>query len=305
MKKLLINLFCLFIKDKNARDNKRYQLRLKWGCVSLKKFTEYFCHVVPKEQGVQKYGKGVRAIVIGDSHGQAGVAPFLVGESVYDYAFGSNGLYEMWLQLQRATELCPKLKKVLLFVSYYHGGYCLAKTRQNLFCRILQRHLGFKYDFSEEQEKLFAKMDKVIDGFTLSERRVLCQGYDFPGLTISQETPKAMAGRVAKRVHLYQTYDNQWHYLDDICQFCQEKGLELVFIDTPLRADWLAVQNQLTKGEDIYARLKEYAAKYAVKFYHYQDGFEDADFADGDHLNVNGAVKLTRRLIADGVVEKE
>ena len=302
MIKILINLFCLFIRDKNKRDNKRYQLRLRFGCVPLKKFTEYFCLVMPKEQGLISQGKDVQTIVIGDSHGQAGVLPFLVGEDMYDYAFGSNGLYEMKLQLQRAVELCPNLKKVLLFVSYYHGGYCLAKTRQNLFCRILQRRLGFTYDFTAEQDKLFHKMDKIIDGFSISQQRVVCQGYDFPGTVISKERPQAMAGRVAKRVHLYQTYSNQWHLLDDICTFCKEKGLELVFVDTPLRADWLEEQNRLTGSEDIYARLKEFAAKYSVDFYHYQDGFEDMDFADGDHLNVSGAVKLTRKMMADGVI---
>ena len=32
------------------------------------------------------------------------------------------------------------------------------------------------------------------------------------------------------------------------------------------------------------------------------DGFDDDDFADADHLNFNGAVKLTRRIMQAGKI---
>ncbi len=44
------------------------------------------------------------------------------------------------------------------------------------------------------------------------------------------------------------------------------------------------------------ADISKIAAEKSVALLDARDGFDDDDFADADHLNFNGAVKLTRRI---------
>lgn len=63
-----------------------------------------------------------------------------------------------------------------------------------------------------------------------------------------------------------------------------------------MRSDYAAVLNEVGQGFDPTAVVKQIAAEKGVALLDARDGFDDDDFADADHLNFNGAVKLTRRI---------
>ena len=96
---------------------------------------------------------------------------------------------------------------------------------------------------------------------------------------------------------IYQKYDNQWPLLEEICQFCASAGIRPVIVDSPTRSDYTAVLDEVGKGADLSAGLKQIAKRFNVLFIETSGGFDNEDFADADHLNFNGAVKLTRRLM--------
>ena len=71
---------------------------------------------------------------------------------------------------------------------------------------------------------------------------------------------------------------------------------KLYLINSPERSDYTQVIDELAQGDDILSWIKDFAQQNNVPFYNFNDDFNDDDLADSDHLNFNGAVKMTRKI---------
>lgn len=139
-------------------------------------------------------------------------------------------------------------------------------------------------------------MIKLLRNLAPIPIKSVVRGYDFVGQRINRSTKKTRE-RALHHYKIYQKYDNQWPLLEEICQFCASAGIRPVIVDSPTRSDYTAVLDEVGKGADLSADLKQIAKRLGVLFVEMSGGFDDEDFADADHLNFNGAVKLTRRLM--------
>ncbi|MBR1778826.1 MAG: hypothetical protein IJ752_09635 [Alphaproteobacteria bacterium] len=190
---------------------------------------------------------------------------------------------------------CKNLKNVILVCSFYNGGYSLIRGSEAWHCRILAKKFNMPYDFGLNPKYDFAFYDKIIEQMTPRFDRVYCQGYDFAGIEIHPSTKKTRE-RALHHFKIYQKYKNQLPVLDEICAFCQKADLRLILVDAPVRSDYAAVLAEAAPDTDLTALIKEVAGRYQIKLIK-PAGFADEDFADSDHLNFNGALKLTRQLV--------
>lgn len=283
------------VLNKEKRRSLRKKLELKWGCADTGVLNVYFDSVMRKYNGLVENAPEIETLVSGDSHAQFGCAPFVMGGNAYNCAFNANSLYESFEVVKRAAEMCPRLKTVVLFVSFYNGGYSLVRTTEAWRCRILEKYLKIPFDFSVNKTIDVRLYDAAIEKLRLSGDNLCCQGFDFAGQHINRSTKKTR-DRVLHHFKIYQKYDNQWSVLRDFCDFCKEKGLRPLLVYPPVRTDYAAVLNEVGQGFDPTAVVKQIAAEKGVALLDARDGFDDDDFADADHLNFNGAVKLTRRI---------
>lgn len=293
MIKLLIKALTAPIPNKKLRKKLRTLLSFKLHCLDMSVYEIYMNSVWNKHRQLEKNSQKIDTLILGDSHAQLGVLPAIMGEGAFNYAFCANSLYEDYCCLKKALELCPKIKKVILVLSFYNGGYCLVRTSTAWRCRVLESLLGFKFDYSLNQDFNWKFWNKVISRAKIDEDFFTSQGYDFTGQRIIANQKK-VSEKVEKHYGLYQKYHNQWKILEDICDLCRECSIELYFTNSPVRFDYQEHLNHLSNAADVYAPIMEIAERKQVKFLRIEDAFEPEDFADTDHLNFNGAVKFSR-----------
>lgn len=141
---------------------------------------------------------------------------------------------------------------------------------------ILRYHSRFDKLTEEDFSYLFRVKDNTFNGFQL-HTEVVPAG-SFP---------------VKKVLPDYQFGDICYEYLDKIRLLCEENGTELILVKAPsLYPYWY---------EEYDEQIRKYAAEYGLSFYNFleQSGEIGLDFSKdtydgGYHLNLSGAVKLSR-----------
>ena len=285
------------IPGRDKRRLMRKRLDFRWGGgVQIATCSIYFDSVWHKHTGLLENADKIDTLILGDSHAQFGIVPFLMGTGAYNYAFNANSLYETFESLKFAAGHLKNLKTVVLMCAFYNGGFSLIRGSEAWHCRILAKKIGMNYDFSLNPGYDFDLYDKIIEKIVPDPDKICCQGYDFVGQRINRSTKKTQK-RALHHYKIYQKYDNQWPILEEICRFCASAGIRLVVLDAPARSDYMAVLRDASQGADLSADMKQILKRHGVLFINMSDGFDDEDFADADHLNFNGAVKLTRRLM--------
>ena len=86
-------------------------------------------------------------------------------------------------------------------------------------------------------------------------------------------------------------------WLTKICEYAKQHNLNLYFINSPVRSDYAKVISELSEGEDVLSDMKKVFTENNEAFFDFNYEFNDDDLADTDHLNFNGALKLTRILL--------
>lgn len=155
--------FCSgFILNKNKRKTVRQNINLYFGNVSHN--LAHFVDIVQSKQtGLINGSENIDVLIIGDSHAELGVLPFLISENSFNFAFSGNGLYEMYRTLQIATETCKNIKKIILLVSFWQCGYSEIHGSGSKWCQVLDKILGISYDYSLNANHDYVSISKALD----------------------------------------------------------------------------------------------------------------------------------------------
>ena len=303
-KKNLIRVISWRFFDRARRKRYRKLAEIKYGVFnpSEQYHLNFAASARVKCEGLEAAAADIKTLIIGDSHAAAGVLPFMFGENAYNFAINANGLYETLFTLKYAAERCPNLKKVILEASYFSGSHSKVHTRLLWECCVLEKELGIHYDYAQNKVA-DPVVERAVAETVMAKERLRggvychCQGYVFARNGCAPEP--GVERRVQKRHSLWQRFDNQWQYLEEICEFCRSRDISLTVISAPFRSDYCRMVAVLNQGKevDMEARIKDITARYGVPYFQFFEGFDDSEFNDGDHLNTAGAVKLTRMLL--------
>lgn len=141
---------------------------------------------------------------------------------------------------------------------------------------ILRYHSRFDKLTEEDFTYLFQKKDNTFNGHQL-HTEVVPEG-TFP---------------VRKVLPDYQFAEVCYEYLDKLRLLCEENGTELILVKAPsLYPYWYDEYDE---------QIREYAGKYGLSFYNFVErtgeiglDFTEDTYDGGYHLNLSGAVKLSR-----------
>ncbi|MCM1541251.1 MAG: SGNH/GDSL hydrolase family protein [Blautia sp.] len=141
---------------------------------------------------------------------------------------------------------------------------------------ILRYHSRFDRLTEEDFSYLFRVRDNTFSGFQLHTEVI-------PAGTLPVE-------RVLSD---YQFADICYEYLDRLRLLCEENGTELILVKAPsLYPYWY---------EEYEEQIREYAAEYGLSYYNFMEksgeiglDFSEDTYDGGYHLNLSGAVKLSR-----------
>lgn len=107
-----------------------------------------------------------------------------------------------------------------------------------------------------------------------------------------------------KNPKTYKWDKRQLKYLDKIVKLCEKENIELVLVTAPLAPTYLEKYNaHWYDYDEIHEAANEIAENYGLKYFDYnlinkvENIVTDTDFADTNHLNYDGAQKISFHLV--------
>lgn len=258
----------------------------------------YFDFFAKKFYGIK--GKNIKTLILGSSHLEVA---FLAEDGEFNFATVGQDLYYSY-NLYKYLNRCS-IKNIVISYSYFsawsHNIYsvnnrsidALIKT----FCGInyqipkLARKYGL-YQLERFYKRIFKKKYYIVEK---SYNGNYCA---YPEKFIEKD-PVIVAQKI-NRAHTLKPHD-QLIYLEKLLSDVQANNQKLYIVITPYLKEYrkyLIPKKELFK--DLYEFLQNFKEEYQLIDLFESDLFNKDDFYDYEHLNLNGAKKITK-LIRDEI----
>lgn len=249
---------------------------------------------------------------MGSSLTYYGMRSDLLGDSAFNLANVSQEVYIDLMLLKRYKDYLPNLREIIIPVSY-QGFYTNHLEDTQEWFRIIQykRRMGItehsdmsRYNFEIANFEAYrGALSNYIIPVTLNKCDSLGNGL---GYSMKNRKPKwkdmASARMESCTYPDYKDKTEQEADFEALLEYCRDNGIQCHIIFFPVWEGFLEI---LDKGQisDTRQRLMKLHKAYGVPVYDYLDDkeFNENDFYDSDHLNDEGACKLTRRFISDKI----
>ena len=276
-------------------------------------FSEWQARKIPtsysiKDKNLLARADHIEELVLGSSHSNFGIDPHWMGDNVYNISNVSQDLYYDRAVLKKYLPLCPRLKVVVLPISYFTLYYKLAESSESWRTDYYAVILGIPKDGGESsyyrRYSYLALMDGPINALTELKhgRKLEISSFGFQKSTSPKDVGKVINDEKGKaRVDLHQgklmhakNLAGNMEILDTIAKLCREKGIKLVIVTTPVYKTYYDHISPAWYG-NMLANIGSVSRKYNASYlnYFYDKRFELDDYMDNDHLNENGARKFS------------
>ena len=259
-----------------------------------------------------QFDENIDFLFLGDSHIACGVIDSLIPNS-FNLSKMSEPYYYTYHKLKFVTRK-SRIKKIILANSYHNFSSYYDEFINGNLSSVMPHKLFFCLEFSEQlrvlywnRKKLLLVLKKIFlssyhQFYNLEEEKNdywLYDGYNNPFVE-----GKADSINIQDRI-LFQFYkqekvagfaDLNIVYLNKIIDLCQEKNIEIDFINTPLHPFYVKIVPNIFKS-----KLNEFLAKNDINII----DLEGLNLSDscydpgGDHVTIKGAEITTRALIKE------
>lgn len=247
-------------------------------------FSELYC----KKYLLNKT-KTIETIAIGSSHGAYSFIPSIIQRNSFNLCSTSQDLYYSYQLYKKVCSSQSKLKTIFLFYSVFSSGFEVEKTSEKSICayfahlyKISPKCISNEILLEIKKTKMYKKtvnFKKIDNGFLYREHEIV----NVPNVD----------HRAFCHLRENQRINDQINYLIKLITDCETNDQQLVIVLPPARIDY----KQLIP-DDVFDKLIELRKQYNFKLIDYfnSDLFDDTDFIDCDHVNLNGAIKLSNNL---------
>lgn len=243
-----------------------------------------------KKQCLEKSVDKIEQISLGSSHGAYSFAPKYFKKMSYNLCSSSQDLYysyRLYLTLQNAE----KLKTIYLFFSVFSTGLEVIRTSDKEICAYFKYFFNIDYQYPTEDNK-FKKNIIACEHF-ISKNKLTHTNY-LGYKPLFYFYPENYSVNLRAETHLRENQrDNcQFHYLHLLYQSILKNNQKLVIIIPPARKDY---REALPEKSILFGRVKKFSNDNKIELIDLYDMelFLESDFGDFDHLNRNGAQKLS------------
>lgn len=244
--------------------------------------------------------KEIKTLILGSSHMKQGYIPNNdYGE--FSLATTSQDLYYSYQLYRFCCDHNIQISNVVISCSVFSAGAMLVKTKNARLCILLKELFGIEYqDKNSAKQKYLFILEPIfkfyIKMFDFAKIRV--KNSNLLPLRFNEEQIKVLAKKHYKN---HTRIVSQLCYLEKLLSETKEKN-QNVFIVIPPVTDFY--KNALPDGKEIFEYVFNYSQQYphvnVIDLYN-SDKFNLSDFKDGDHLNSQGAKKLTN-IVRDMIV---
>lgn len=253
-----------------------------------------------------KNNPAIKTLLIGNSHFENSVNPYLMGDSVFDFAISGRWIYWDVLLAKQMYPTMPNLKTVIIPTGYATPYWSLHYKK----FREIDKEYAFKY-----AKNMHLYYDVFPDNMILSsalitnkmglkywiDEEVDSLGYDM--ITGHEEnfdnhnvSPDVM---YSSRADL--SFNEYISHLREIARICQENNIRFIAVTCPCADSY--VRNTRPAGiQKLHDLMDSVRAYYPIEYYNYLNDpefREDSLYYNCSHLNSIGADKFAIRLKND------
>jgi len=246
----------------------------------------------------------IEVLILGSSHAADGVDPNQFTLYAHNLAFGSQSIYFDCKLLEKYLPILPRLKYVLLaldynslygehdenrdfFYNYYHGiNYNDRKFYKESFLQSF-----FVYTLEQTFSLMFSKrQDVLVKGWMNDEGRN-------DKTVMSVEKNGLRAKEFNCKIKAWEGGNSVLNDLEELMKFLLSKDIAPVLITYPNYSllNTMLDESVIERNRKIGNELSE---KYQIPYLDYfaDDSFTVSDYYNCDHLNAEGAAKLSRKI---------
>lgn len=271
---------------------------------------EYSLRVIPnvysyKNQYLENNSKEIELLVLGNSHAFKGVLAEDLMPNGFNASYISQTLNLDFLIFHKFKSRLTNLKYLVINISYPSLFSSLKENKEKWRLKNYNIYYGFNESSNIENYFELLSNSKM---YTLSRFKgyyfdklntISCSKYgdELSSLTNNfKKTGVEAAARHTNDELLY--YKGYIAELNEIIEYANLNKIKVVLITTPVYKDYLENLNnkQLMLMNDTVDSIVDYNLNTYRFNYMIDNDFIEDDFYDSDHLNRNGALKLTKKL---------
>ena len=275
--KFFLKVLCCFIPSQRLRR------RLKGG------FDRYFYY---KAKKAALLAPQIELAVLGSSHAQCG---FCETDKDINLGISSQDLYYSYQLYLKCRLMFLNLKRVVLFYSDFSAG--LEEERSKMISQTLKYNQYFGIPpknpilYAEKNmDTSLAFAPYEIQEFDFNEP------YPFP-FDAGPQTEEDIKTRVEKHLKHAARGNNQTAFVEKLIRIAADDGIRLLIVVPPMTEKYLSyVPARLDVFEKLEKLIKRYPGQVLYLNCYRDKDFTAEDFVDSDHLNRQGAQKLTAKI---------
>lgn len=235
-----------------------------------------------------KTANNVNCIILGSSHARRNFVSEIFSENSFNFGTTSQDLYESYKFLEYSCRLVRKLEKVILFISAFSGGFNIQHSGERFRAAIVEHVFEI---CPQEKYDLLCEFLK----YNLSNNH-------HHSLKIQSYADQYLIGNSdainLERVYKHKEYslsNQEILWLNEIIKFCKERGIDLTLVSSPCKK----IYREIIPSETAFANIENICKSRNVRFlnFYHSSTLKEEDFYDLDHLNIDGARRLTEEII--------
>ncbi|MBK6647428.1 MAG: hypothetical protein IPG44_17050 [Anaerolineales bacterium] len=261
-----------------------------------------------KREYLDKHAADIEILFLGSSHAYRDVNPVYINANSFNASYVSQSLYYDYRILERYSENWSHLKYIAIPVSYFSLFYSLEDSPESWRVKNYSIYYSMwtTYRIEDYSELLSNRLDinlgRISDYYLIGQSPITTSELGWGRKDASDinsdltEKARTAAQRHTVEDDLY--FDMNVEVLHSFISFADEHNVQIVFYTPPAFETYVENLNEEQLMKTIFT-MQALDDRYSnVRYINFltSDLFERGDYFDADHLNENGAKKLTLEL---------
>lgn len=258
-----------------------------------------------KARYLDKHSQELDVLILGNSHAYRGIVTEDFIQNSFNASYVSQSLDIDHMIFSKYKDRMEELDIIILTISYPSLFNSLHTSVEDW--RIKNYNIYYDFNLTRNPKNYleifgnnFENNRKRLEDYYLQKKTMIKSESLGSSYFLGSDNLKTSASKAAKRhTNVQYTYFKEYlFYLSEIIQFAKKNKIKIIFITPPVTSYYF---NELDKKQlNLMNFTLDSLAERNENVYRINklqsELFIDSDFKNGDHLNLNGAKKLTQLL---------
>jgi len=254
----------------------------------------------------------VEILILGSSHAYVGINPVYMNQKAFNMAYSSQSIDLDFPLFQQLKNELPHLKTVVLPISYFSYVYALedgnsaSKIKNyNIYYGIYSNTFLLKNQCEVFSQSIHQNWQDLKKAYHYPNYKIFIDSNGFNQRRLKRKVNWEESAQHAVNNHTQSLNDpliknriaDHIQAIEQIIVWCKQQNIKVILLSTPVVPEYHA-KVDLDQLAHWHKTTHKLTAKYNhvdwLNYFENDSIFTTQDFQDADHLNLQGAEKLTR-----------